>query len=100
MIRGVLTIDQTPCRASYGILTPTASRQETDAFQKMAVANNIGEVVANGDRLAKFWSKANSIEEISAEAYGYHPKDVVLKSVERPVIRWYPDNGNRVDIFA
>ncbi|MBP2651815.1 MAG: hypothetical protein H6Q74_2640 [Firmicutes bacterium] len=98
MIHGRLTIDQTPCRASYGILTPTARLWQTVAENQTEFLESLAETSENGDRLARIWNKANAIEEIAAEAYGYHPKEVAVKCIERPIINWDPEGGNLVNI--
>ncbi|MBP2645902.1 MAG: hypothetical protein H6Q75_1342 [Firmicutes bacterium] len=94
-----VTIDQTPCRASYGLLTPSARLDQDVADQKEAVRENIAAICARGDRLAKIWNKGNTVEELAAEAYAYQPKEVQVKYIERPVIRCEP-SSNFVNIFV
>jgi hypothetical protein len=52
MSRLILTIDQTPCRASYGLLTQEAFRRDLAARQREVVRENIARYVARGDRMA------------------------------------------------
>lgn len=94
MIRGVLTIDQTPCRASYGLYTQAELLRRTTALQKQTVLDAIGKIAADGNRLRRFDIPGNSIPEMAAEAYSTAPPpDVVLVSIDRPIIRYTPAGG-------
>lgn len=92
MIRGILTIDQTPCRASYGLLTPSALLTDLVRRQRAAVMENIGNYAATGDRLARIENPANRIESIAAERND-EPLTVGLKNIDRPVIRFEQASG-------
>lgn len=97
MVSGVLLIDQTPCRASYGLYTPSEFLRQTTARQKDTVSENVAKIVADGDRMRRFDIKANSIPEIAADAYlDTAPMEVALVSVDRPLISYSPAGG--VDI--
>lgn len=98
MVSGALKIDQTPCRASYGLYTPSEFLRQTTARQKQAVSENIADIVGDGNRMRRFDIKANSIPEMAFEAYfDYEPLEVALVSVARPNIRYYPA-GDGVDV--
>jgi hypothetical protein len=86
MSRLLLTIDQTPCRASYGLLGHEAFRIDLRDRQRQVVQDNIARVVARGDRLAQI-NPGDGIAVIAAEAYlSEEPAvDIALKFVERPV---------------
>ncbi len=93
-----ITIDQTPCRASYGILGQQALRQENAAYQKSAVLEGIATYVNRGDRMAKIAGEENGIAAIMSEQYISEPvPDVVIVPVERPVIS-VREVANRLDI--
>jgi hypothetical protein len=66
--------------------------------QKANVMEGIAATAAKGDRMAKAWIKANHVEEIAADAYGYHPLDVGVVYIDRPVMNYTPDTGGNVDI--
>lgn len=91
---GVLRIDQTPCRASYGLYTPAEFQRQTTARQKQTVSDNTAAIVATGNRLRRFDIAGNSIPEMAAEAYlNVQPLDVALVSVDRPTISYTPAGG-------
>lgn len=86
MSRLLLTIDQTPCRASYGLLGQEAFRRDLAASQRGVVQENIARYVARGDRMATIMP-GNSVVDIAAEAYLDEPAvEVTIASVERPII--------------
>ncbi len=86
MSRLILTIDQTPCRASYGLLTQEAFRRDLAARQREVVRENIARYVARGDRMATMMP-GNTIIDISAEAYlDEPPVEVAIVPVARPII--------------
>ncbi|MDT8903898.1 DUF6470 family protein [Anaeroselena agilis] len=86
MSRLLLTIDQTPCRASYGILGHEAFRRDLVAKQRGVVQEAIANYVSRGDRLSKA-APGNSIPDLAAELYLSKPvPQVALVPVERPVI--------------
>jgi hypothetical protein len=87
MSRLIITIDQTPCRASYGLLGQQALRREIAATQRSVIRENIANIVDRGDRLAKIVGEENSIPFIAGEAYPSEPvPDVVLTPIARPII--------------
>lgn len=99
MVRGIVTIDQTPCRASYGLFSPSALLRDTTNRQKAAVMENIARFVSDGDRMAQIENKRNTIPAIAADSNYSEPPDVVLTSIDRPDIRWREISGAFVDIF-
>lgn len=100
MISGTLSIDATPSRASYGLLTPSALGEDIRDRAKAKVLDNIAEVAQNGDRMAMIYDRSTSIPELAAQQYGGDPPDVVLVAVARPIIQYIPPTGNNVDINA
>lgn len=98
MIRGVLKIDQTPCRASYGLYTLSEFLRRTTAQQKQTVSSNIATIAATGNRLRRFDRPGNSIPAIVAEAYlNEEQLNVGLVSVARPIISYTPV-ASQVDV--
>jgi hypothetical protein len=96
---GVLQIDQTPCRASYGLYTPSEFLRQTTARQKQTVSGNIAEIVADGNRMRRFDKPGNSIPEMAAEAYLSEPQlEVALVFVDRPIISYTPAGGVDVSV--
>ena len=99
-MRTILAIDQTPSRASYGLLTQDALRHKLVSEQKQAVREDIGRTVAEGNRMAHIETGENAIVEIAAEAYlSEAPPEVVLQPVERPSFHVAEITGGRVNIF-
>lgn len=91
---GVLSIDQTPCRASYGLYTPSEFLRQTTAQQKQVVSENIAAIVADGNRMRRFDQPGNSIPQMAGEAYLSVPqKEVALVSIDRPAISYTPAGG-------
>lgn len=101
MASGVLTIDQSPSRASYGLFTPSAQLQDTTNRQRAVAMENIGRFVADGDRMAQIENKkASSIPEIMADKNFSDPLEVGLVYIERPIIQYIPTTGNNIDVSA
>jgi hypothetical protein len=98
MIRSILTIDQTPCRASYGLLSQKDFLADTVSRQRANVLRNIGEIASHGERLLHMENKANWIEEMAAERDDT-PLAVALVSIDRPVINYRQLTSPQVDIF-
>lgn len=99
MASGMLSIDQTPCRASYGLLTTSALLQDTVSRQKTVVLENIARFVAEGDRMAHIENKkASSIPEMEADKVFTDPPDIAVVYIDRPIIQYIPPTGNNIDI--
>lgn len=99
MIGGSLQIDQTPCRASYGLLTPSARLEDTANVRYQQFLADVGDIAAEGDRMARAYNRANSIPEIAAEKYiSQQPPEVGLVYIARPIIDYVPAPGSRLDI--
>jgi len=97
----VVRIDQTPCRASYGLLTQSSLLAQQEYDRKSELLGSIGQVAADGDRLAKAYTPSNSMPEIASEKYDVGPPpDVVFKLIDRPIITWRENPGVMVDMFA
>lgn len=97
---GMVLIDQTPCRASYGLYTPDQFLENTTDDAKQAVLENIGQTAANGDRLTQIQNKTNPIPEMAYEASITSVPDVVLQYVARPTFQYIPPNGSNLDTSA
>jgi hypothetical protein len=96
-----LRLDQTPCRASYGLLTNSARLEQTAGEQRQQLLSDVAEIAAEGDRMARAYTSANSIPEIASEKYSTGtPPDVFLKYIDRPIIDWQESAGSLVNIFA
>lgn len=100
MTRMILTIDQTPCRASYGLKTQQAFRRDTLAYQKQVVRENIDRFVAEGNRMAAIETKENAIAEISADKNYSDAPEVVLGWIERPSFEVKEATGAFINIFV
>lgn len=99
MNRLILTIDQTPCRASYGVLGQEALRRDVAASQRRTVQENINRVVDRGNRLADITRE--SIPDLAGAEYpSQAPPDVVLVAVARPDIRVSEVTGPFINIFV
>lgn len=99
-MRTILAIDQTPSRASYGLLTQDAFRQELAAHQRQVVRENLDRTVAQGNRMAHIETGENAIVEIAAEAYlSKTPPEVVLRTVARPSFHVAEVTGGLINIF-
>jgi hypothetical protein len=86
MSRLLVTIDQTPCRASYGLLGQEAFRRDLVARQRGVVEESIARYVGRGDRMATIMP-GNGVADIAAEAYLDEPVvEVTITSVARPII--------------
>lgn len=86
MSRLLLTIDQTPCRASYGLLGQEAFRRDLAARQRSVVQEAIANYAERGDRLARI-AAGNGIADLAAEVYLSEPApEITIVPVERPVI--------------
>ncbi len=85
MSRLILTIDQTPCRASYGLLGPDALRRDLAATHRGVAREATDNYVARGNRLATI-AAGNGIADLAAELYLSEPTpEVIVVPVERPV---------------
>jgi len=101
MARLIVAIDQSPCRASYGLLGQQDFLRATAARQKQAVQDNIARVAADGDRLARIASRENAVVAIAAELYLSEPKkEVALVAVERPAFHLVEVTGGEINIFV
>ncbi len=100
MSRQIITIDQSPCRASYGLLRPQDFLSATVASQKQTVRDNIANIVAIGDRLGRYGPRQDVIVAISAEAYlAEPPKEIVLRQIDRPTLDVAEISGGLINLF-
>jgi hypothetical protein len=88
--QGTLEIDQSPCRASYGIKKLDQFTRDITAKSRRIVQEAIGKIAADGDRMARIESKENVIKALALEAGRPEPVEVVLQPVAPPHIRYYP----------
>lgn len=87
---GTMVIDQSPCRASYGLKTITQFTGDFAQKGMQAAFEAIGEIAEEGERLARIESGENAIVAIAVENSTDEPVEVVLKSIPRPYIHYYP----------
>lgn len=100
MSRQILAIDQSPCRASYGVLNAGDFLSATVARQKQTVRENIDRIVADGNRLARDGARQDVVVAIAAERYlAQPPKEITIKPIARPRFRLAEITGGSINIF-
>lgn len=87
---GKLEIDQYPCRYSIGFKNNFDFAYDFAQEGKQSVLAAVGEIAAEGDRLARIESKENAIANIATESMFSDPADVVWARVESPNIHYQP----------
>lgn len=96
---GWFEIDQSPCRASYGIKSTFAWTLDLSAAGKRQAMEYISKVADEGDRKANIASKENAIANIATEHS--RPREngqLVWARIDRPVIDYHPSARFIVDI--
>lgn len=87
---GKLEIDQYPCRYSIGLKNNADFSYDFAQEGKQAVLVAIGEIAAEGDRLARIESKENAIANIATESNFPSPLEIVWARVAPPDIHYQP----------
>lgn len=96
---GWFEIDQSPCRASYGMKSTFAWSLDLSAAGKRQALETIGRIASQGDRMANIASGENAIINIAVE--NSMPKEngeLVIVPIAPPVIDYHPSARFIVDI--
>lgn len=96
---GRFEIDQTPCRASYGLKEQLVWMRELSQQARKAAMEGLGRVVSEGNRMVHIENNENAIVAIATEkALQWDRVEVTWGDIARPIIRYQPGPGNFVDI--
>lgn len=96
---GHFEIDQTPCRASYGIKEQLVWMRELSQKARQAAMEGLGRVVAEGNRMAQIENKEDAIVAIATEkALKWDRVEVSWGNIDSPIIRYQPGTGRFVDL--
>lgn len=88
---GVLEIDQSPCRASYGIYEhPEFVRQMAELGRQTAL-ETIGRIAQEGDRMAAIETGEPVFANLAAEATIQEVPDITIVPISKPDIRYTPN---------
>ncbi|MDR3560119.1 MAG: DUF6470 family protein [Negativicutes bacterium] len=96
----MLLIDQTPCRASYGLKTQAQFLADTSDQGKQTVLDNISRIATDGDRLSQIQNSGNTFPEMAYEASFTPAPDIYLAYIARPDFQYIPPTGSNVDTSA
>lgn len=88
--RGQLSIDQSPCRASYGIKNWSEFSRDNAAAGKQAALEAVGRIAAEGDRLASIETGENAVAAIARDRMAYDWPEVVIAPIAPPEIYYEP----------
>lgn len=98
---GTLTIDQTPCRESYGVKNQGVFWREFTAQVRAEVIETIATISAEGTRMSRIETGEKALLALSAEYVARdESKDVTVKAVDRPIVNYYPTPHGGIDIFV
>ena len=86
--RGELTIDQSPCRASYGYKDFLQLAREQAEAGRQAALEAIGRMAEEGNRLASIETGENAVAEIASDRIAYTWPELVLVPIPPPIIRY------------
>jgi hypothetical protein len=87
--KGILEIDGTPFRASYGIKTQTQFTQDFAAMSRQAASEGISRICSEGERMANIGTGENVIPNIAADNLMEEVPEVTLVPLIPPDIRYY-----------
>lgn len=88
--RGILEIDQSPCRASYGFKKLAQQIRDFAQAGKQAALEATAKYAADGDRMARIETGENVIAALAKESTVPKPLEVGIVPVARPYIRYRP----------
>lgn len=89
-VEGKLEIDQYPCRYSIGFKNNTDLSYDFAQEGKRLALEAIGQIAAEGDRIASIESGENAIANIAAEANFLEPPDITWARIELPNFNYQP----------
>lgn len=96
---GWFEIDQSPCRASYGLKSTSAWTLELSAAGRQQAMETIARIASQGDRLANIASGENAIVNIAVEnSLPKEKGELVWARIDPPVIDYHPSARLIVDI--
>lgn len=98
---GTLTVDATPSRASYNLLTPLALMRDTARKIEAKVLEDIGTIAAEGTRMSRVEKGGDVLLSLSREALRrQEPVQMTWRYVDRPIINYKPASGGNIDFRA
>lgn len=86
--QGMLEIDQSPCRASYGIKSSADFSRDAAEEGKRVAMETVGRIAQEGDRMASVESHEDAIVAMATETNFPPPPEVILARVESPIVRY------------
>lgn len=89
-IDGKMEIDQYPSRYSIGYKNMADFSRDNAQDAMQIILETIGNIAAEGDRLARIESKENAIANISSERSIQEPLDIVWARTNSPKIHFQP----------
>ncbi|MDD4588619.1 MAG: DUF6470 family protein [Heliobacteriaceae bacterium] len=89
-VPGRLMIDQSPCRASLGFRGVADLGRENAALGRQAIMDWISRSAQAGDELARIEESVDPAVAAGERALAATPVEVVLTSLDPPVIRYEP----------
>ena len=88
--QGQLSIDQTPCRASYGMLNNEAFARDGAERGRSTAFETIGRLAEEGDRMMRIESHENAIANMAADKNSPEAPEVVWQGIAAPDIEYRP----------
>jgi hypothetical protein len=96
---GHFEIDQTPCRASYGLKEQLVMMRELSQQARKAAMEGLGRVVSEGNRMAHIENNEDAIVAIATEkSLKWDRAEVTWGDIAPPIIRYQPGSGRFVDL--
>ncbi|ABZ83367.1 conserved hypothetical protein [Heliomicrobium modesticaldum Ice1] len=87
--RGVLTIDNTPVRASIGLKDPSVVAREQADQGRQAMLAFTGRIAAEGDRMARIENKGDPAVEAGLSAFDFRDNvEIRLTRLDPPIVRY------------
>lgn len=89
--QGTLEIDQSPCRASYGIRDQIGFTQANAAEGMRLAQEGVARVVQEGNRMANIGSHENALANIAMESTLEPSGELTWAHVDAPIVNYRPN---------
>ena len=88
---GTMEIDQSPCRASYGIKNHTEFMHDVAELGRQTALEAVGRIAQEGDRMAAIESHEDAIINIATESTYSEMPSITWAPIANPIIRYTPN---------